>query len=148
MPEIQITDGQHERLEGLRQELADHAGPYATVRTADAVEYLLDLAETVDDPTTALEGDAVAGVDDADLESADADGAANGTGDGGTDADADADDGDGDAVLDTMLNLLETHDDKWRESSGDERYEVDLPDGGVETARTKDDVKALLFQHY
>jgi hypothetical protein len=47
-----------------------------------------------------------------------------------------------------MMNLLSAHDDKWREASGDARYEVDLPDGNVESARTKDDVRALLFKHY
>jgi hypothetical protein len=50
--------------------------------------------------------------------------------------------------LNTMLNLLETHQDKWQEASGDARYEVDLPDGSVEQVRTKDDVRAALFRHY
>lgn len=50
--------------------------------------------------------------------------------------------------LDAMLNLVETHSDKWTESEGDARYEVTLPDGSTETARTKDDVRALLFKHY
>ena len=50
--------------------------------------------------------------------------------------------------LNAMMSLLDTHDDKWRESEGDVRYEVDLPDGRVETARTKDDVRALLFRNY
>ncbi len=50
--------------------------------------------------------------------------------------------------LNAMMSLLETHNDKWREGDGDARYEVDLPDGGVETARTKDDVRALLFRNY
>ncbi|MFC7176684.1 hypothetical protein [Halosegnis marinus] len=47
-----------------------------------------------------------------------------------------------------MMNLLDEHDDKWRESGGDEPYEVDLPDGSTETARTQDDVRGLLFRHY
>jgi len=131
----------------LRQELADHKGPYTTVGIVDAVQYLLDLAEPVDGPTAVLDGDAVTGVDDEALESVDA----NGTDDGpetDPDPDAGADTDGDDGVLDTMMNLLETHDDKWRESSGDERYEVDLPDGGVETVRTQDDVKAIRFQHY
>ena len=60
-----------------------------------------------------------------------------------------SDDGDGgDAMLNEMMSLLDTHDDKWGESSGDERYAVDLPDGSTEHVRTKDDVKALLFEHY
>lgn len=52
------------------------------------------------------------------------------------------------STLNAMMNLLSAHDDKWREASGDARYEVDLPDGNVESARTKDDVRALLFKHY
>ncbi len=47
-----------------------------------------------------------------------------------------------------MMSLLDTHDDKWHEADGDARYEVELPDGDVETARTKDDVRALLFKNY
>lgn len=54
----------------------------------------------------------------------------------------------GSSQLDAMMSLLDTHDDKWREADGDVRYEVDLPDGSVETARTKDDVRALLFRNY
>lgn len=45
--------------------------------------------------------------------------------------------------------LLDQHDDKWREStSGEEPYEVDLPDGTTTGARTRDDVRQLLFRHY
>lgn len=54
-----------------------------------------------------------------------------------------------DDMLDRMMNLLETHEDKWDESQkGDVRYEVELPDGTVADAQTKDDVRALLFRHY
>ncbi len=54
-----------------------------------------------------------------------------------------------DDMLDRMMNLLETHDDKWEESpSADYRYRVTLPDGTTEDVQTKDDVRALLFQHY
>jgi hypothetical protein len=82
------------------------------------------------------------------------DGDDNGDGGGGSDGDGgDGDDGGNDAsgaaMLDSMMNLLDTHGDKWGEAdAGDERYEVELPDGSVETARTKDDVRALLFRHY
>lgn len=67
--------------------------------------------------------------------------------------DAKSDDGsaagdDGTGQLNAMMSLLDTHADKWREGDGDARYEVDLPDGSVETARTKDDVRALLFKNY
>lgn len=66
------------------------------------------------------------------------------------DDDSDADDSDAgdDGQLNAMLNLLETHSDKWDSADGDARYEVELPDGSVESARTKDDVRATLFKHY
>jgi hypothetical protein len=51
--------------------------------------------------------------------------------------------------LNSMMSLLADHDDKWRETNGgEEKYEVDLPDGGTERARTKDDVRAILFKHH
>ena len=64
-----------------------------------------------------------------------------------TDDDDRADDG-GAGQLNAMMRLLDTHADKWSESAGDARYEVELPDGSIEAARTKDDVRALLFKHY
>lgn len=64
----------------------------------------------------------------------------------GDGADGAADD---DEMLDEMMNLLRTHDDKWEEApSGEARYAVTLPDGSVETVQTKDDVRALLFKNY
>lgn len=65
----------------------------------------------------------------------------------GSSADGDADNDDS-GQLNAMLNLLETHDDKWRTADGDARYEVELPDGSIESARTKDDVRATLFKNY
>lgn len=56
--------------------------------------------------------------------------------------------GDSDAVLSAANQLLNTHDGKWRKGSGEEPYEVDLPDGSTADVRTKDDVKQLLFKHY
>jgi hypothetical protein len=51
--------------------------------------------------------------------------------------------------LNAVMRLLDDHDEKWREAgSGEEKYEVDLPDGSTGRARTKDDVRALLFEHY
>jgi hypothetical protein len=50
--------------------------------------------------------------------------------------------------LQAMMNLLDTHDGKWREGDGDGRYEVDLPDGSTETVQTRDDVRAVLFKNY
>jgi hypothetical protein len=67
-------------------------------------------------------------------------------GDLGDDGDGSADDDD---MLDEMMSLLETHDDKWTESeSADHRYTVELPDGSTEQVQTKDDVRALLFKNY
>ncbi|PSP25270.1 hypothetical protein BRC61_00310 [Halobacteriales archaeon QH_10_65_19] len=54
----------------------------------------------------------------------------------------------GDDPLAAVNRILSEHDGKWRESGGDEPYEVDLPDGTTESARTRDDVRQLLFQHY
>jgi len=50
--------------------------------------------------------------------------------------------------LAAVNQMLSEYDDKWREGGGDEPYEVDLPDGRTESARTKDDVRQLLFRHY
>ncbi|MBP1955754.1 hypothetical protein J2752_002683 [Halarchaeum rubridurum] len=48
-----------------------------------------------------------------------------------------------------MMELLEEHDDAWEEvDSSDGKYRVTLPDGSTEHARTRDDVRALLFKHY
>jgi len=64
----------------------------------------------------------------------------------GSDGDGSADDDD---MLNEMMSLLETHDDKWQESSSaDYRYAVDLPDGSTDQVQTKDDVRALLFKNY
>ena len=71
-------------------------------------------------------------------------GSGSGPGNGGGGGDHD----DGAARLESMMSLLDEHDDLWRESGGDEPYEVELPDGSLETARTKDHVRQLLFQHY
>jgi len=51
MVSIEITDDQHDRITALREALADtHAGSYTSVTLPDAVAYLLDLADAVDDP--------------------------------------------------------------------------------------------------
>jgi len=45
--------------------------------------------------------------------------------------------------------LLEKYQSKWsRKRTGDEPYAVELPDGTSVSARTKDDVRQLLFKHY
>ena len=143
MPEISITESQKKRFDALRAELAaGHAGPYASVRSEDIVEYLLDLAEEADGvaaPGAAAETDG----DDGPTASGTPSPGSEETVEESMSATPDPSGG-----LDGMLNLLERHDDKWQEASGDERYEVELEDGSVETARTKDDVKAILFEHY
>ena len=158
MPELHITETQQERFETLREELAaEHAGPYATVQPQDVVDYLLDLAESVEEPDRRV--DAPAGDDGGDAPGETAVGGSDeeSTADDEATATADDDgsplpdpaaDGDLDGGPGGLLNLLERHDDKWRAADGDERYEVELEDGSVETARTKDDVKAILFEHY
>ena len=240
MPTLDITDDHADRIEALREELeAAHAGPYASVDREDALAYLLDLADAVDDPdrvaAPASDGDPVESSEsdappfdrdrarellsarnrrdsdpdpddpmdlsdvaaafdvtgrsemtkdevvdaildaaealaadpfarvDVDLDAAEsADDPAEDAGadendtvegdtgedDTGGDAGGDSADDGGAGQLDAMMSLLDTHGDKWREADGDARYEVDLPDGSVETARTKDDVRALLFRNY
>ena len=155
MPEIEITPEQEERLRTLQEDIArDVVGKYGHVRPCDAVEYLLDRYEDDEDADASAAttvGDPAAADDDTDSSSPSSDDSNGATAavvaeDAETDG---SDDGDGgDAMLNEMMSLLDTHDDKWGESSGDERYAVDLPDGSTEHVRTKDDVKALLFEHY
>jgi hypothetical protein len=58
MPTIEITEAQQDRLEDIRAELEDHRlGPYGTIRTVDAVEFLLDHYETGVDLTEDSPGD-------------------------------------------------------------------------------------------
>jgi len=101
-----------------------------------------DPAEPADDASDADGGSD----DDASAESDADDGSDTDSEDDGTDGDGSADDDD---MLDEMMSLLETHDDKWEEAdSADYRYSVDLPDGSTEQVQTKDDVRALLFKNY
>ncbi|WP_225307878.1 MULTISPECIES: hypothetical protein [unclassified Haloarcula] len=52
-------------------------------------------------------------------------------------------------TLSAANRLLTEHDEKWtRSDENDEPYEVTLPDGSTVSARTKDDVRKLLFQNY
>lgn len=159
MPEIEITETQRDRLRAVQEALeADVVGKYGHVRPSDAVEYLLDRYEvdaagTVPAAAAGDAGDRAAG----DRAAGDATAAP----DDGSDDGADAGDGDGSAAaataaatggdddeLDAVMNLLAEHENKWSESSSDARYEVELPDGTTEGARTKDDVRGLLFRHY
>lgn len=51
--------------------------------------------------------------------------------------------------LERMMGLLEEYDDAWEEADAEDgKYVVTLPDGSTETARTKEDVRAVLFRHY
>lgn len=106
----------------------------------------VDLDLPPGDGAVADDGPAVDGAE-ADDEAETDDGAEADDGPAGDEAETDAET-DSDGQLTAMLNLLETHRDKWREADGDARYEVELPDGSSETARTKDDVRATLFKHY
>jgi hypothetical protein len=160
MPEIEITPEQQERLRELQEDLArDVVGKYGHVRPRDAVEYLLDRYESDEEADPAADGEtAVRADEDGENGAMEADSDADATDDDngakarvvedGDDTGDTADSGGDDAMLNEMMSLLDTHSDKWGESSGDERYQVDLPDGSTEQVRTKDDVKALLFKHY
>lgn len=137
MPELVLTDEQLERLRDVCGDLeAAYVGPYGQVRPEDAVDYLLDTYT----PPESLDGDA------ADAEST--------TVDDGTEGETETETENGNAsdspadTLQQAMSLLEAHDDKWGDGSGDEPYEVSLPDGSTEPARTKDDVRRLLFTHY
>jgi len=161
MPEIEITPEQQERLRELQEDLArDVVGKYGHVRPRDAVEYLLDRYESDEEAESTASDETAVWADEEAVNGATADEAdvADGakarvvTEEASDEADGDAADsaadGGDDAMLNEMMSLLDTHDDKWGESSGDERYAVELPDGTTEQVRTKDDVKALLFKHY
>lgn len=165
MPDIEITESQLDRLGAVQEALeAEVVGKYSHVRPADALEYLLDRYESDVDAGNdgggtdasnddAGDGDSDDGADDGSGEddegpAEDHDESADDDGSTGDD-DAGPATGDDDAELDAMMNLLSEHDDVWDESSSsDARYEVELPDGSTEPARTKDDVRGLLFKHY
>lgn len=70
----------------------------------------------------------------------------------GEDNEDDGDERDGtespEDTLQQAMSLLDAHDDRWRESGGEEPYEVDLPDGSTTGVRTKDDIKRLIFKHW
>lgn len=179
MPEIDIAAEQAEYLEALRAALAEeHLGEYGTMRTRDALQYLIDQHEASrDGGALGTDSDAAAESDDGDAsgpsvddlpdetpaveaEAPDATGEGTGEDAEAADIDADADDGDGggDADADAgggpsplaqTMKLLEDNGDVWEEvASSDGKYAVTLPDGSTKHARTKDDVRALLFKHY
>jgi hypothetical protein len=134
MPQIEVTEDQRDRLRDLQRRLeAEMPSPYAHVRPTDAVAYLLDRHAETDGVDL---GDTGVAVDEGAAEE--------------DEAEETTDDGDAgdDGLPSGPMNLLADHEDVWREGSGDARYEVDLPDGSTAEARTRGDVRALLFEHY
>ncbi|SDK25378.1 hypothetical protein [Natronorubrum texcoconense] len=133
-------------------------GGESTPEDLEEVSYIEDdSVDEDDDSGSDANTDGTDGEDDEiDGDAEDSSEDATGDDESATDADTTADDdsgGDGSAddddMLDEMMSLLETHDDKWSESSSaDYRYSVELPDGTTEDVQTKDDVRALLFKNY
>ncbi|RQG91414.1 hypothetical protein EA462_05430 [Natrarchaeobius halalkaliphilus] len=174
METLEITDEQYEVIQQLREEMSESVvGKYGFVREQDVVQFLLDnldeetqLADEVDlapdDSTAAVDADGPVESGSSEREEVTFDETARAATDSSSDSssdnedenagDEDADDGgnaDDDDLLNEMMSLLETHDDKWEESSSaDYRYTVTLPDGSSEDVQTKDDVRALLFKNY
>lgn len=131
MPEITITKQQRTRLESVQQDIGSvYVGEYGSVCPKDALEYLLDTYTPPEEKPSESAGT----------------GRESSTKEEDTTEPAEQD---GAARLKAMMQMLDDHDDKWSESeSGDEPYEVELPDGSTESARTKDDIRRLLFKHY
>lgn len=203
MPDLSVPEAQLEELESIREELeAAYVGEYGTVRTTDALQYLLDtytpperagderspadiegltsidgvgeataealaiagfrsvadVAAAAPKELTEVKGigdeqavDIVTAATEAEDRSSDS-GTDTGNEPNGDDSASNGDDGPGEgspeSTLQQAMSLLDAHDDRWRESSGDEPYEVDLPDGSTEAVRTKDDIKRLVFKHW
>ncbi|WP_255191357.1 hypothetical protein [Natronobeatus ordinarius] len=140
---------------GVDDGIGDGAGDdLETEDDEDVTDEDEDGAGDGEDATDEAEDEAgEADVDDGEDEAGEDDADEAGEDDADEAGEDDADDGDGSAsdddMLNRMMNLLDTHDDKWEESpSADYRYRVTLPDGTTEDVQTKDDVRALLFQHY
>ncbi|GAB3031322.1 hypothetical protein [Natronobiforma cellulositropha] len=162
MKTLEVTDEQYAFIQHLREEISTQVvGRYGHVRERDAVQFLIDnldgglelddevgefdVGETLEEDESAITYDEEASASEATSE--------DGTDDADDDGDADEETGGGNAsdddMLDRMMNLLETHDDKWEESpTADYRYRVTLPDGTTTDVQTKDDVRAALFKNY
>lgn len=165
MPELEITDEQASYLDDLRDAIeSEIVGPYGTVHRKDALQYLIDDFGAPDELGNG--GDSGGSMDE-DADSPDDEEPADDDASEDEDIDDDEDDGDAeeadesdgsegdedgngdDDMLNEMMSLLDTHDDKWTEADTEEtKYEVELPDGETETVQTKDDVRALLFKNY
>jgi len=141
----------------MRGRLLSELGPQALARRLDTSDDSdasddSDVSDDSDATTVGTEPDTESGTqtderahgESADTATATATGADE-TGDG-TDDSSDTDTGG--SLLASANKLLREHDDKWHESDGETPYEVELPDGSTEPARTKDDVRQLLFRHY
>lgn len=67
MPELSISETQREALEEIREDLeAAYVGEYGTVRTADAIQYLLDTytpPETADAGRSTADGETLVAID-------------------------------------------------------------------------------------
>ena len=171
MPELTISEEQQTFIDGLREELQSDLR-YGHVRERDALQYVidnferdgLDVVATAPPADGSVEQQAAATLeDDGDDDTPEADEAdaeaeeddpADAEDDGTAQSDASDDSAssstsDDDDRLSAMMNLLDTHEDKWREAEkGDARYEVDMPDETTEYVQTKDDVRAHLFKNY
>jgi hypothetical protein len=164
MPEVELTEDQYEYLESLREEITEElVGPYGHARLADAMQYLIDTHDGDVDPAL-VDGETTGAVDldesdstgvDADETSEQSDteeradddedtAAADDDGSAGPDTEEDSDE----AKLNSMMQLLDEHDEVWEKAGNDAGYQVELPDQTTETVKTKDDVRALLFKHY
>lgn len=131
------TDGEsaaNEVAGTVRDATEEGAGP----TDLEEVSYVEDDSIADDETDAEADDEPASAADEDDDDSSDDEG------DAGAGGSADDDD-----MLDEMMSLLETHDDKWSESSSaDYRYSVELPDGTTEDVQTKDDVRALLFKNY
>lgn len=161
--------GTVERNDALQYLIDNYGEPDELLGDADAAEAAAEGSASADAEAEeeTSEGAASEGADDGDADPDDEAGADDEEPDDddeepdADDGEADADDesggaptptpggGGGDGMLDEMMSLMETHDDKWEQADSEEtRYEVELPDGDVETVQTQDDVRALLFKNY
>jgi len=111
-----------------------------------------DGADETDKTDGADETDKTDGADETDKTDADETTAGSVDSDGSNDGDESASESQAESTptspLASVNKLLDDHSEKWRKGEGDAPYEVDLPDGTTKSARTKDDVRQLLFRHY
>lgn len=178
MPTIDVSGEQRAFLRALRDQLQEEV-QYGSVREEDALQYLIDHFEgggELDiDADIEVSDEAIEAAKQEDSATADGgsvtepssaagsghpepavatgtDGTGGGAEQGSTNASgsgSSATDDGGEDRLNAMMNLLDTHADKWGEADKqDARYEVELPDGTTEYVQTKDDVRAHIFKNY